>query len=531
MKFKKIKSKELLIFELNHFCVSMAIVRRKGKKTEILAHEKTNSLAPLEGAQHCLQQLKKKKRLPKQVFMVSTEAIPALINLKFYPGQTTAEQEELVRWEMEDSLNTFTKTPDTDTLLDYPGFLQTSQLERLKEYENEQDTLSPTLEQRLKDASILDNVDFEEIVDFTEQWPHADEAAMCAWTNSFSEKTKNDHYLSAYIGTPRRDMWLDFFDQQGLSLCGTIPWSLSTLTLLNKEDIEKHNLFYVEEHPGYWVSARIRKGLLISMQTYEITCSQFLPKTMLEDIDTSESTAICLNSKTFNFDQIKDALSPKTKVEMQIPLAVPPEKIILQAAARQAWQLPSHIKQIVLPTVAPPQPLRKRPEIWWVAVILSAAMFYSALVFSWIKELKKLDVNYKNLQKEIKAFATNFEENENNKKKIAKLKKDISQNKTSIKTLKLQLERAKMLNSDFVIQFLNSFKKASIENLRILSFNCQRQGSFKIYGECVTETAAYKLSRLLTTELKLAKPPVLSLNQQKDHFIFNIQIIAAGRGK
>jgi hypothetical protein len=526
MKFKKVKNKEILVFELHHFIVRMAIVKRSGKHAKVSTSVELPCINPIEGAAACLNELRSlSKRIPKTVVMVSTEAMPALFNLKFTAGQTITEQEEIIRWEMEENLSVFTNTPSADTILQYPGFLQKKQWQKLLEFEETKPGgTEQNIVERLKNASVMDSIDLEEVHDFLDQWPHADEASMCSWSNDFSEKAKNDSCLSAFLGIPRRDIWLDFFDQEGLKLCGTLPWSLSALSLLDKELIQEENLLYIEEHPGFWVTARLRKGTLINIQCYE-SPTQDIPTGIIKEIEESDSNLLTINSLSHNFADFTALLVEETKKLREIKLPESSDKLNIEAAARQAWQLPVNFKHVVLPTALPPISLGRRPQTWWLAVGLAAGIFYSVLIFSWIKELNVLSDRFSKIEKTNKDFGNKIKQMKEGSKKVVQLEKSIESAEESIKILSKEVKHAMLLSSDFIVQFTRLLNKISISSISLKSVTCSREGHFEIYGMALSEVGAYELAREIANTLKLSKAPALTLEKTDTNFTFIISII------
>jgi hypothetical protein len=525
LKFKKVKCKEILVFELKYFVARMAIVRRSGQQVKIVAQVEVHFINPLEGALACLSELRSQnKRIPKTVIMVSTEAMPALLNLKFTTDQALIEQEEIIRWEMEENLGVFTKTPSIDTLLQYPNFLEGEQWHKLSSYEETHPTVSGmNLSERLKNASIMDSVDLDEILDFLDQWPHSDEASICSWSNNFSENAKNDSYLCAFLGVPRRDIWLNFFDEEGFNLCGTAPWSLSAVSLIDKELTKDENLLYIEEHPGFWVTARLRKGILINVQCFE-ALEQNIAVAIIEEIEESESSLLTINSLSHSFVDFKNLLKEDLKKVREIKLPLSYQKRNIHAAAHQAWQLPINFKHIVLPTILQSAPVRKRPQTWWLAVGLAALTFYSVLIFSWIKELDEQTTRFSKIETRNKATGRKLEEIQLDAKKVVQLEESIDKTEKYIKELAAKFEHANLLSSDFVVQFCRLLNETSIATVSLKSVSCSREGHFEVEGMALSELGVYELAKEMANKLKLNNSPALTLEKEGSRFKFVISL-------
>ena len=342
---KSIGGKELLVVEIYYYRVRVAVVKKQAKSVEIVYQAEHFGFYAAESVLECLGDLRQQKiKLPRKVVLVTTEAIATLQRSKLKETQLGTDLGQTINWEVDSSLQEYSHHPSIEEMLRAPDFMTKAQWQQLQEYEEAGNANSSLpLSIRLQKSAVFSGEDLHDVEEFLDNWPSLLDLGICHTTLDYVDNVKDDPQLSAFLNSSQRDMWINIFEQEGLTLCATMPWTLSSLSFVQEEQIAKDNFIYIEEHPGFLLTVKIRRGRFIALNTFHFDGEHF-PDELIEEMESFEWNSLLLNSSNFTYESIASEFKEGRRREIKVTEEL--KELPILAVSQRVWAMPLFFRSI-----------------------------------------------------------------------------------------------------------------------------------------------------------------------------------------
>jgi len=515
--------KNILALEYEGYGLKAFLVYAKAGRIQIKDSYESNLADPDKALEEVVGKIRSRHKLPKKAVLLSSEAVPALLELPVDSRQPRPRDQmhELVRWEMEPYLAEQITTKPIGGILIGRSYLTYAQA---KEIINAMETQKDTLHQngpllRFGEVALkkgyIDHGQLEECLSIQERFQFIEDDPVVGWSYQkdigFSGDSRRSSWFACGMSRSVRDHWKTRLIKFGVQLKGIYPLVSSSTASLN--GLSDDHCIVLEMYKGLIGCTRLLKGQMESLRLYYLS-------------DEEPSLGICQDligdrvNKVFFaggdknlkkiYKEMKDHIHSENQLftfskKIDVPDSVPQESVAnLIGAVSHITGLPDGKRIASVSAEDPGPPLKNRNE-FWLFVAMAIIVFVMELVET------SLQMNLKGFKKEAIHVMNKLEPLEDANEKILRQIKTNNELQSSLdekmQVLNRGIEKIKLMEvlleerQSFVPFLMRAVAGAVNDDVvmeRIIETNKQ---TFQITGWALTEKSAQQFVRSLSRDM------------------------------
>jgi hypothetical protein len=452
----------VLLCESDGFVFRAWVVARDAQQLVVLHHAQTPQADPSSALASVVEQLTEQyeQALPQQALLVSSQAIPAMLELPVEKDHTMPKERmlEMVRWEME-ALTTEQLTQwNIGWLLLAKGYLTEAQREEIlnamqvnaDELANRGGRAPARFGEEAIRRDFVSREQLEECLTLQEDSYLLDDSIDCSWlTEPNNAGRQKGLWLSVAMSAALRQQWVASFTEQSMQLKWIYPQAgMSGLSLLLAQAHEAEPVAHVAPQVcvsierGYVACMRIERQSISQIalrrcSDYALRCDDIVE--LCQGMMSTEIKVLWVDGDHWRCDELAEELSdtlgrPLAYVSAhqahQFTSKLAPTDSLpgpaALAATQHYWELiPAHAA-VQLRGSPPPPPIYKQSNFQLVAVGVFAMLLLLGTEIGFLIYHGNIHRNIDDIQARVRTVELNNEKLSANNSDMARLNTELS---------------------------------------------------------------------------------------------------------
>ncbi len=309
----------VLLVETDGFTVQALLCERHGAKLHIVSQLQTRVLEPKAAVADLCQQLKQQNvPLPKRALLVSSQIIPALLDLPLSGEQklAKAKMQELVRWEMEALLSEQLSQWNLGWILIGRGYISEQQRDQILDDLTEHKLaaqanggrMTPRFGEEALKRQWIKREQLEECLALQESLHLLDGQVECNWLTAPTQHGRQPGlWLGVAMNSIMHQSWVSAFEANQMRLDGLYP--ATSAGLLSKQ---KEAAFLIEIQPGQVCCSRLEQGEItwlgiLKCCDHSVTADEIV--NLCQGVLDSQITQLCVTGRHSRLAELGQELS------------------------------------------------------------------------------------------------------------------------------------------------------------------------------------------------------------------------------
>jgi hypothetical protein len=491
------KHKHLLLVQVGYLEVEVSLLLRKAQRIEVLDTVHARKVHPYDAVRDCLEQLRQRqKQLPRQVILVSREAVSGWLNLSIPANIESDQVEKMLRWELEGNLDSFASEPTSLGLLECSEYLDAASiaaLQELQETTGDQGLMGAAVER-----GILQPEEAEAIEGYLEEWPNASEDYVIAWSEP-TMRYPREHVLVSALPQRIADEWVQFFAEEKLFLLGTLAAPLISYAQLDPKRIAKSCHVAIEGDLHQVYADFFNGGNLVEPVSYAPAGGR-IPPGLIDDLLINDARTVSFTSVDFDLESLNRELAARDPGRQLVlidsgddtrPLVVRSLESIMSGNAE--YPLPE------LKIQSKRVPLYEKTSLYWLVAVCLLGLVLIGLQWNRTQQLNGLNSRKQSIEEKVDAKEIAQRDHIAAEAEAKKIERERVKLERELYTARISITKHDTV--DFYTSLLRSISDSLRDEINLEQISVDNEAKLIISGSSLNDQAVHEVLQSFHQEM------------------------------